>query len=52
MPGGMVLYGARGNVFVAGHRSPLAEIWNYFPFEASEITIKTAWAMTIFTTLL
>ena len=32
--------------------SPLAESWNYFPFEASEVTIKTAWDMAILTTLL
>lgn len=32
--------------------SPLVESWNYFPFEASEVTIKTAWDMAILTTLL
>ena len=32
--------------------SPLTEDWNYFPFEASEVTTKTAWDMAILTTLM
>ena len=32
--------------------SPLTDDWNYFPFEASEVTTKTAWDMAILTTLM